>query len=140
MSDAVAAFWGTATPDWVLVVASEDGGAVGETGSGIAACCCGVTVCCCGIAACCCCGGWTLELLVSAAMRAAAALPLLLLAATWLRAVLAVFTGAGVLTSAARKLLGSCVAAFAAFAAWGDGGIAAGTLAGMLASGAVAAC
>ena len=64
MSEAVVAPCGTAVPDWVLLAATSDGDGVGETGSGItAACCC----------------GWTLDWLVSAAMRAEAALPVLLL-------------------------------------------------------------
>src|SRR5450432_1089034 len=103
---------GTAASVWV--VAATEGEVTGETGCGRTACCCG-----CGLAG-----------LGSVAMRADAPLRG---AGTALRNCLAdavfIFTGAGalsaaadtgVLTSAARKLLGSAVAAFAAFAAWAD--------------------
>ena len=58
MSDAVVAFGDTATPDWVLFVATSEGEGVGAVGAATA----------------CCCSGWTVDWSVSAAMRSAAAL------------------------------------------------------------------
>jgi len=57
MSEAVAAACGTATPDWMSVAATADGGDFGETDWEVTACCC---------------DGW-LDWLESAAIRADAA-------------------------------------------------------------------
>src|SRR4051812_49615771 len=112
MSAAVVAFGGTATPDWVLLVATSEG-----DGAGAVTACCWV--------------GWTVDWVESAAIRAAAALFALSLAGV-LALVLSAFAilcffGTGALAS------------FTGAAGAGAFSAAAGGVAGILASGGIAA-
>ena len=118
ISEAVLAPDGTATPDWVLLVATSDGEGCGEAGSTTACCCC----------------GWVVDWLESALRRVAAALPesaladsLLLVSvlATCFLAMQADLTGAGVFSAGVMAAAGA--GASAADGVVASGVIAAGT-------------
>ena len=80
MSAAVVAFGGTATPDWVLLVATSEGDGAGA-----------VTACCC--------TGWAVDWVASAAIRAAAALFALSFAGALSAFAILCFFGTGALAS-----------------------------------------